>query len=399
MSFLSRFTRRAEASHHGLHPGGDVECKTCRTRQPFKNHICIECGKDPWKDPNQLASFDEEEFAPLPQLPSAPILRNDENHNDHVINNNDLIQMKESGIKEEWAIYALKKFNGNVEMAYGYVIDNSNEMNEIIQNQNSSSNTTAKDILYKYEAVANNHAECAICFEPLCSEKLSVFKNRRNKRICHHFFHSSCCENLSNENHKECPLCRIPFHTLQVVPDINVQPNDWFDCCDKDHDGELNTREVFEILRAQFPIDHEQLEKDLPTLWSRWDPSMDGQIQKEEFLGPQGLLSFVKEHFVKLKNDKGPVPDICTHKNEWFAYFDEDSSGELSQEEVVRGLIKSFHIGQDLRQVEVLKQTVSSVWFMFDSDGSGEIDKQEFLNADGMADSLIASRQYSQQNH
>ena len=42
----------------------------------------------------------------------------------------------------------------------------------------------------------------------------------------------------------------------------------------------------------------------------------------------------------------------------WFAYFDEDNSGELSQAEVVRGLIKSFRLGSDLRTVQEMKDTV-----------------------------------------
>jgi hypothetical protein len=48
------------------------------------------------------------------------------------------------------------------------------------------------------------------------------------------------------------------------------------------------------------------------------------------------------------------IPDIKYNKMAWFDYFDEDSSGELSQAEVVRGLIKSFRCGQDLRQVLLL---------------------------------------------
>jgi hypothetical protein len=48
------------------------------------------------------------------------------------------------------------------------------------------------------------------------------------------------------------------------------------------------------------------------------------------------------------------IPDIKYNKMGWFDYFDEDNSGELSQAEVVRGLIKSFRCGQDLRQVFLL---------------------------------------------
>ena len=51
---------------------------------------------------------------------------------------------------------------------------------------------------------------------------------------------------------------------------VNRDPEGWFAVCDMDGDGDLNTREVFEILKAQFPIDYERLEKDLPKLWRRW---------------------------------------------------------------------------------------------------------------------------------
>lgn len=41
-------------------------------------------------------------------------------------------------------------------------------------------------------------------------------------------------------------------------------------------------------------------EAELPRLWSRWDPSMDGFIEMQEFLGPRGLLSFLRKHFSKV---------------------------------------------------------------------------------------------------
>ena len=172
--------------------------------------------------------------------------------------------------------------------------------------------------------------------------------------------------------------------------------------------------EVFEILKAQFPIDYEKLEGDLPRLWSRWDPSMDGQIQKHEFLGPDGLLAFVRQRFLRqgarqsdTANGNGggggggmmvleaPAPDIRANKEAWFTYVDEDRSGELSIEEVTRGLIKSFHLSTDLAKLSEMKDLVANVWCIFDHDGSGEIDRDEFLRPnDGMADSIIASFQH-----
>jgi hypothetical protein len=82
---------------------------------------------------------------------------------------------------------------------------------------------------------------------------------------------------------------------------------------------------------------------------------MDGQIQKAEFLGPDGLLSYVRAHFLAKNDGGGPeIPDIRRHKMAWFDYFDEDQSGDLSQAEVVRGLIKSFRMSEDLKQVRRL---------------------------------------------
>lgn len=37
--------------------------------------------------------------------------------------------------------------------------------------------------------VADDHAECAICFEPLCKQPCAVFVDEGKKRVCYHFFH------------------------------------------------------------------------------------------------------------------------------------------------------------------------------------------------------------------
>jgi hypothetical protein len=37
---------------------------------------------------------------------------------------------------------------------------------------------------------------------------------------------------------------------------------------------------------------------------------------------------------------------------------------------------------------------VAAVWTVFDTDGSGEIDRQEFVNTDGLADAIIANMSF-----
>ena len=71
---------------------------------------------------------------------------------------------------------------------------------------------------------------------------------------------------------------------------------------------------------------------------------------------------------------------------------DEDDSGELDKEEVVRALLKTLALTGDPTRVQMMRSTVEAIWPVFDDDGSGTIDRQEFLKAnDGLADTIIAT--------
>mmetsp|Transcript_9691 Transcript_9691/g.24849 ORF Transcript_9691/g.24849 Transcript_9691/m.24849 type:complete len:110 (+) Transcript_9691:634-963(+) len=93
---------------------------------------------------------------------------------------------------------------------------------------------------------------------------------------------------------------------------------------------------------------------------------MDGQIQRDEFLAPNGLLAFIRSHFLKQNVPVAPVPDIRHDKHGWFSYFDEDGSGELSVQEVTRGLIKSYKLAQDIQSVNRLREIVGELVCVFD---------------------------------
>eukprot|EP00613_Pedinella_sp_CCMP2098_P075679 CAMPEP_0171935788 /NCGR_PEP_ID=MMETSP0993-20121228/33246_1 /TAXON_ID=483369 /ORGANISM="non described non described, Strain CCMP2098" /LENGTH=426 /DNA_ID=CAMNT_0012576801 /DNA_START=30 /DNA_END=1307 /DNA_ORIENTATION=+ len=411
------------ASQGPLHEEGTVECRTCGTEQPFTRHRCMECGKDPWATPEEGFSPESSSggrrkgdlgnaAAALPPLPAVPSLPSAP----PVLSVIDRMQLADQesvrlitsqGVSEEWARFALASCRGDVDASVCFLFSTDVEaaLRAAVEATNpteaaASSSSAALHESYATTQVADDHAECAICFEPLCSKPCAVFVDNKHKRVCHHFFHKACADDLSS-NFRDCPLCRAKFTTTLEVPDIDADPEGWYRVCDKDGDGDLNTREVFEILKAQFPIDHVRLEKDLPKLWQRWDPSMDGQIQKHEFLGPGGLLAFVRQNFIKqasLGGVDGGMPDIRRDKLAWFNYFDEDGSGELSQQEVARGLVKSLHVVHSqggVRAVDDMKRTVASLWGLFDGDGSGEIDRGEFVARDGLADTVIASLAHS----
>jgi hypothetical protein len=100
----------------------------------------------------------------------------------------------------------------------------------------------------RYDALAGDHAECAVCFEPLYAAPTAVFvrpvaSQAGHGRCCHHFFHARCAEEVARTHH-ECPLCRAPFTGTLTVPTIDGDPDGWFKACDMDGDGELNAREV-----------------------------------------------------------------------------------------------------------------------------------------------------------
>lgn len=60
----------------------------------------------------------------------------------------------------------------------------------------------------------------------------------------------------------------------------------------------------------------------------------------------------------------------------------------MDKEEVTRALIKTFRLFSiDHR---VVREMLDNIWFMFDGDGSGKIDKREFTGSDGLGDTVIA---------
>lgn len=100
-----------------------MECRTCEASQPYTNHVCIRCGKDPWSDPNVV----EGEFPPLPMPPTFTSSSASSSSASAVNDSPEVLQMTQAGIKEEYAIYALNKCNNNADLAFAFVIDHDME--------------------------------------------------------------------------------------------------------------------------------------------------------------------------------------------------------------------------------------------------------------------------------
>jgi hypothetical protein len=245
-------------------------------------------------------------------------------------------------------------------------------------------------VLQSGAEAAAEHAECCICFDELWKQPTCVFIDRGTKRTCEHFFHHECVKSL---HPKKCPICRAPFHGTLPVPDIDASPNAWFSLVDFDGSGSLDKKEVLEVLKAQLPVDWRRLEENLDGMWQQWDADGSGALQHAELMHPTaGLVAFVRSAFAYDGSREVPAPDLRTHALAWFDHFDEDRGGSLDKGEVVRAVIKTFGLVGDSAQITSMREMLDAVWCIFDDDGSGVIERDEFTRKDGLADTILATQ-------
>ena len=113
---------------------------------------------------------------------------------------------------------------------------------------------------------------------------------------------------------------------------------------DIDGDGSLDRSEILEGLKASLPLDLAALEEAVESgaLWSKWDPDGDGHVDLHEFLAKDGLIEYVMEVFDGT-HEEPPIPHL-SDRLRWFEYFDDDNSKTLSQEELVRAIVKTLDL-------------------------------------------------------
>jgi Ca2+-binding EF-hand superfamily protein len=252
------------------------------------------------------------------------------------------------------------------------------------------------------QSLADEHAECAICYVPLCDQDMCLLVSDSEERVCTHFFHTQCvsqwfssCDDESEP--KTCPCCRREAHGSMNVPVPEEDPDGWFKCMDFDNDGGLSKTEVRNALMAQIPLNEKLLEEAINKFWHRWDPDNSGEISKEEMLDPQrGLLAFVRNTRELARTESRAPPALSNAtKIDFFDFWDEDESGTLEKEEVTRALLKTFGLSsQDIAKVGEMRDIVNKTWFLFDHDGDGIIDRNEFVAVNGLADAVIEANNF-----
>jgi hypothetical protein len=62
---------------------------------------------------------------------------------------------------------------------------------------------------------------------------------------------------------------------------------------------------------------------------------------------------------------------------------------------VTRALLKTLNVRHEQAMVTSMRSTVDVIWGIFDADGSGAIERAEFLRpGDGLADTILATLQH-----
>tara|TARA_B100000519_G_scaffold69659_1_gene59464 strand:+ start:199 stop:1002 length:804 start_codon:yes stop_codon:yes gene_type:complete len=180
------------------------------------------------------------------------------------------------------------------------------------------------------------------------------------------------------------------------VPSCSTNPNLWFDMVDIDNDGKVSPTDLVTILRAQFLVDWRTIEKKLTgEIWPKYDVNNEGFISRDELLKPDGLLDYLLKTFETPKRRFRNCPNLEMQPKKWFEYWDEDHSGTLDSEELIRALVKTFNVNAELRSLRAMAESVRAVWGAFDQDDKGEISLDEFIAPEGLAQSIVATMRWS----
>lgn len=241
-------------------------------------------------------------------------------------------------------------------------------------------------------------AECAVCFEPLCEAPIAAFWIG-TKRACRHLFHLRCAEACPIK--MGCPLCRAKYHEVGKVPDMSKTVQ-WFEAMDVDRNGRLDQNEVLFAVKASMPVDCDVLDEVLPVLWASLGKGPEDSLTYSELLGQGGLLTQLRQELQQRpaeqaaeateESEERKCPELAIDKRGWFLHWDEDCSGVLEREEVVRGMAQAFKSdvpAEICRKRLRMRCIVESMWPLVDTDGNDRITLEEFCQKGGLADLII----------
>ena len=175
------------------------------------------------------------------------------------------------------------------------------------------------------------------------------------------------------------------------VPNPRDDPNAWFAAVDADGDGKLSPSEVVEVLaRSSRATGEPSGAGSAPTSSDVGTPTAMGSSSVGRWSDPE-VSSTSSAATSPATPPPAPRLPPSPRAGRVVSTLDEDRSGTLDKDEVTRALLKTFRLRDDLRQVREIRGVVDAVWSLFDADGDGRVDRNEFLARDGLAETIVAS--------
>jgi len=195
------------------------------------------------------------------------------------------------------------------------------------------------------------------------------------------------------------------FSTYCGAPPGLDSPVEWFDFTDTDQNGRISQEQVITSLCATLHASSNQrifIRNKVQESWTKFDRNHDMQLSKSEFLSRSMVTflmrlerDFAKTH-KKVKSPEaamnrrvpvGQAPPLSNGKR-WFDHYDISRDKLLSKEEVINALFELLK-AKSSKEQDAIRHTIEKAWVVFDDDGSGQIDRWEFLGKGGLNDYLI----------
>mmetsp|Transcript_42555 Transcript_42555/g.118506 ORF Transcript_42555/g.118506 Transcript_42555/m.118506 type:complete len:399 (-) Transcript_42555:180-1376(-) len=126
-------------------------------------------------------------------------------------------------------------------------------------------------------------AECCICLDILSDIRPVCMFFHAGRRACRHFVHHECGTGLATSARCKCPLCRVDFEEVRVLPPL-ADSGTWFDVLADGTDA-LSREDLLEALEAVIPLSHSELAGILDATGYDWSAPMD-KPAFEDLLAP-----------------------------------------------------------------------------------------------------------------
>lgn len=273
-----------------------------------------------------------------------------------------------------------------------------------------------------------NNRACAKCGERSLSTGAKSLVTKDGVPVCHHKFCLTCRDKVEARkqgwvsNGEGCPECEKPFAKLVDAALPSGEAKEFFRHVNISGGGKISQAELSAWITSFFDVSAAEAADVVEQRWPAWDTetrgwvsrkllrrdAKDGTLDPDEFAEAQRFLADIEQE--TRRGRKRPLDDPAAEPapkvprpepapgsslraqglldrmqttgllsklkegdgSLWFTYFDRDSSGKLSKDEVVDAMVETL---RECRMTpEDARSIVDGVWDIVDHDRSQEIE-------------------------